>query len=100
VYEVVWGVALDPRNFHRKVTGTADLLEPTGTTTTRAGGRPAMVHRRGTAALLMPPLLRPGPPEGPPGGRETALALPWEKSVEPAARGLRQIGTQSPGGRP
>lgn len=68
VYEVVWGVALDPRNFHRKVTGTADLLEPTGTTTTRAGGRPAMVYRRGAATLLMPPLLRPGPPAGPPGG--------------------------------
>ena len=28
VYEAVWGVALDPRNFHRKVTGTAGLPGP------------------------------------------------------------------------
>ena len=41
VYEVVWGTPVDPRNFHRKVTKTAGFLEPTGTTTTRDGGRPA-----------------------------------------------------------
>ena len=28
VYEAVWGVQLDPRNFHRKVTGAAGFLEP------------------------------------------------------------------------
>ena len=58
VYEAVWGRPLDPRNFHRKVTSAAGFLEPTGETTTRDGGRPAQLYRRGTAALLHPPLLR------------------------------------------
>lgn len=60
VYEIVWGERLDPRNFHRKVTKTAGFLEPTGETTTRDGGRPAQVYRRGSAGLLHPPLLRRG----------------------------------------
>jgi 8-oxo-dGTP diphosphatase len=59
VYEAVWGVALDPRNFHRKVTGTPDFLVPTGGTTTRQGGRPAQLFRRGAAEKLNPPMLRP-----------------------------------------
>jgi 8-oxo-dGTP diphosphatase len=58
VYEIVWGTVLDARNFHRKVTGTAGLLEPTGRTTTRDGGRPAQLYRRGTGERLHPPLLR------------------------------------------
>jgi 8-oxo-dGTP diphosphatase len=58
VYELVWGVALDPRNFHRKVTGVSGLLEPTGETTTRDGGRPARLFRLGTATLLHPPIPR------------------------------------------
>lgn len=61
VYEAVWGVALDPRNFHRKVTGTPDFLVPTGGSTTRQGGRPAQLFRRGGATLLNPPMLRPEP---------------------------------------
>jgi 8-oxo-dGTP diphosphatase len=59
VYEAVWGVALDPRNFHRKVTGTPGFLVPAGGTTTRQGGRPAQLFRAGGAALLNPPMLRP-----------------------------------------
>ncbi len=59
VYETVWGVPLDPRNFHRKVTGATGFLMPTVKTTTRNGGRPARLYRRGLAELLMPPLLRP-----------------------------------------
>ena len=58
VYEIVWGERLDPRNFHRKVTKTEAFLEPTGTTTTRDGGRPAQLFRRGSAEHLHPPLLR------------------------------------------
>jgi len=58
VYEAVWGSALDPRNFHRKVTGAVGFLEPTGGTTTRDGGRPAQLYRRGPAGALHPPLLR------------------------------------------
>jgi 8-oxo-dGTP diphosphatase len=59
VYEAVWGVALDPRNFHRKVTGTPGFLVPVGGTTTRQGGRPAQLFRAGGATLLNPPMLRP-----------------------------------------
>jgi 8-oxo-dGTP diphosphatase len=59
VYEAVWGTALDPRNFHRKVTRTADFVAATGTTTTRGGGRPAMLYRAGGAPLLHPAMLRP-----------------------------------------
>lgn len=59
VYEAVWGTALDPRNFHRKVTGTPGFVAETGGSTTRMGGRPAQLYRRGTAALLHPAMLRP-----------------------------------------
>ena len=58
VYETVWGAPLDPRNFHRKVTGTPGFLEPVGETTTRNGGRPAQLYRTGPATLLAPPMLR------------------------------------------
>lgn len=58
VYEAVWGVELDPRNFHRKVTGTAGFLEPTGGVA-RDGGRPAQLYRRGPVGVLQPPLTRP-----------------------------------------
>lgn len=61
VYEVVWGVPLDPRNFHRKITGAPGLLQATGTSTTRGGGRPAMLYRHGGATMLVPPLLRAAP---------------------------------------
>lgn len=59
VYEAVWGVVLDPRNFHRKVTGTPGFLVPSGGTTTRQGGRPAQLFRAGAATVLNPPMLRP-----------------------------------------
>lgn len=59
VYEAVWGTELDPRNFHRKATKTAGFLEPTGGTTTRDGGRPAQLFRRGDLDVLSPPLTRP-----------------------------------------
>ena len=52
-------MALDPRNFHRKVTGTVGFLAPTGDATTRQGGRPAQLFRAGGATLLNPPMLRP-----------------------------------------
>ncbi len=58
VYETVWGRPLDPRNFHRKVTGTPGFVVETGATTTRDGGRPARLYRRGDANLLYPAMLR------------------------------------------
>lgn len=59
VHEAVWGITLDPRNFHRKVTGAPDFLVATGETTTRDGGRPAQLFRRGQATVISPPLVRP-----------------------------------------
>ena len=61
VYEIVWDVELDPRNFHRKVTGTPGFLDPTGESTGRDGGRPAQLYRAHAATGLHPALLRPGP---------------------------------------
>ena len=58
VYEAVWGVDLDPRNFHRKVTGADGFLVETGERTTRGGGRPAMLYVPGPAQQLHPPILR------------------------------------------
>jgi 8-oxo-dGTP diphosphatase len=63
VYETVWGEALDPRNFHRKVTGAEGFLVPTGAQTTRDGGRPAALYRRGPAHVLHPAMLRPSVPK-------------------------------------
>jgi 8-oxo-dGTP diphosphatase len=60
VYEIVWGTALDPRNFHRKITGTPGFLEPAGARTAGDRGRPAQLYRRGPATSLQPPMLRAG----------------------------------------
>lgn len=69
VYEAVWGTRLDPRNFHRKATGTPGFLEDTGRMTTGETGRPAALFRlagaarpaagQPTRAVLNPPLMRP-----------------------------------------
>ncbi|MTG88902.1 NUDIX domain-containing protein [Cellulosimicrobium sp. BIT-GX5] len=84
VYEAVWGVRLDPRNFSRKATTTAGFLEETGRTTSGGTGRPAALYRAAPAtsgtgaaadarpadvdpddapasvpAVLDPPLMRP-----------------------------------------
>jgi len=58
VYEIVWGTRLDPRNFHRKVTGTPQFLVPVRRTRTEVG-RPAELYRVGKARLLHPAMLRP-----------------------------------------
>jgi 8-oxo-dGTP diphosphatase len=60
VYEVVWNVPLDPRNFSRKVATTRGFVVPTGTQRAPETGRPAALYRRGTARALNPPLLRNG----------------------------------------
>jgi len=71
VYEAVWGVRLDPRNFSRKATSTAGFLEDTGRTTSGGTGRPAALYRAASdaadpddapasvPAVLDPPLMRP-----------------------------------------
>ena len=62
VYEAVWGSPLDPRNFHRKVTGTPGFLVPVGRPAPvgRGGGRPAALFTRGDATALRPAMLRHG----------------------------------------
>jgi 8-oxo-dGTP diphosphatase len=59
VYEIVWGTELDPRNFHRKVTGTKGFVVDTKKRRVERG-RPAKVYRVGNLRLLNPPMLRPG----------------------------------------
>jgi ADP-ribose pyrophosphatase YjhB (NUDIX family) len=58
IYEIVWDAELDPRNFHRKVTGTPGFLVPVGRMRSE-GGRPAALFRVGEVNLLHPALLRP-----------------------------------------
>ncbi|WP_159943931.1 MULTISPECIES: NUDIX domain-containing protein [unclassified Nocardiopsis] len=60
VYEVIWGIALDPSNFRRKVLKTAGFVEPTGERRAAEAGRPAALYRFGGARDLYPPLLRSG----------------------------------------
>ncbi len=58
VYEAVWGVELDPRNFHRKVMATDGFVEQISGTISATGGRPAQLFRAGKAVNLRPPLVR------------------------------------------
>ena len=58
VYEAVWGAKVDPRNFHRKVTGTPGFVTPTNHSTGGERGRPARLYTKGPATNLHPPLLR------------------------------------------
>ena len=58
VYEAVWGVALDPGNFRRKVLSTPGFVVDTGTRTSTGRGRPAALYRRGPATDLHPAMLR------------------------------------------
>jgi 8-oxo-dGTP diphosphatase len=58
VYEVVWDMPLDPRNFSRKVVNTEGFVQSTGTKRVPETGRPAALYRRGPAQTLHPPILR------------------------------------------
>ena len=58
VYEAVWGVPLDPRNFYRKIQGTQDFVIEVGPARKKGAGRPARLFRRGPGTVLYPPMLR------------------------------------------
>lgn len=58
VYEAVWGVRLDPRNFYRKVQGARDFVIPDGASKKAGAGRPARLFRAGPGTVLYPPMLR------------------------------------------
>lgn len=62
VYEAVWGVRLDPRNFYRKVQKVPGFLEPVGQERKPTRGRPARVFQAGPTTVLHPPLARPENP--------------------------------------
>lgn len=60
VYEVTWGIELEPANFRRKVDQCADFVVPTGRKRNPGpeGGKPAGLFVAGTATSLRPPLYR------------------------------------------
>ena len=94
VYEIVWGTPLDPRNFHRKVTGAEGFLVDTGAASS-SGGRPAQLYRRGDTDLLHPPMLRPKP--------RNALAPVRQSPAGPAhwhRPPPKEVASGVPGGRP
>lgn len=59
VYEAVWGVTLDPRNFYRKVQSVDGFIVPAGPSRKTEGGRPARLFRPGPRTTLHPPMIRP-----------------------------------------
>ncbi|GLW22814.1 NUDIX hydrolase [Microbispora triticiradicis] len=61
VYEAVWGIRLDPRNFYRKVQKTEGFIVPAGTARKAVTGRPARLYRAGPRTVLYPPMIRPAP---------------------------------------
>ncbi|MGD0606779.1 MAG: NUDIX domain-containing protein [Streptosporangiaceae bacterium] len=67
VYAAVWGNAPDLGNFRRKVLGTDGFVVESersqAAAAGAAGGRPPLLYRRGHAATLHPPLLRPAEPQ-------------------------------------
>lgn len=60
VYAAVWGTPPDLGNFRRKVLGTEGFVLPTDSPgrTSGAGGRRALLYRRGPATLIQPPMTR------------------------------------------
>lgn len=58
VYEAVWGVRLDPRNFYRKVQGTRGFIVADGPMRRTSNGRPARLFRAGPVQVLYPPMVR------------------------------------------
>jgi 8-oxo-dGTP diphosphatase len=63
VYAAVWGTAPDLGNFRRKVLSTdgfvVEAQRSREAAAGPAGGRPPLLYRRGGAAFLHPPMLRP-----------------------------------------
>jgi len=60
VYEIVWGVSLNPGNFQKKVLSSTGFVEDTGRNaeSSSTGGRPARLYRSGSAALINLPIRR------------------------------------------
>jgi 8-oxo-dGTP diphosphatase len=61
VYEAVWGVELDPRNFYRKLQAVPGFIVSAGSDRRTTKGRPARLFQAGPRTVLYPPLVRPDP---------------------------------------
>lgn len=61
VYEAVWGVPLDQRNFYRKVQAVDGFIVPATADRRITSGRPARLFRAGPRTVLHPSLVRPDP---------------------------------------
>ena len=59
VYEAVWGIVLDPRNFYRKVQKTDGFIVVADQEHKATSGRPARLFRAGPRKVLYPPMVRP-----------------------------------------
>jgi 8-oxo-dGTP diphosphatase len=59
VYEAVWGMRLDPRNFYRKVQNARGFIVADGPMRRTDTGRPARLFRAGPVRVLSPPMSRP-----------------------------------------
>ncbi|WP_028851331.1 NUDIX hydrolase [Thermocrispum municipale] len=59
VYEAVWGVRLDPRNFYRKAQHAPGFIVPVEAGRRSTRGRPAKLFRAGPSKVLQPPITRP-----------------------------------------
>jgi adenosylhomocysteine nucleosidase len=81
VYEAVWGVRLDPRNFYRKIQGTRDFVVPAGQGKRASAGRPARLFRAGPGTVLNPPMTRPAIPTPSLGKREEGKAMSEQKTL-------------------
>jgi 8-oxo-dGTP diphosphatase len=62
VYEAVWGVSLDPRNFYRKVQKTSGFIVAARPERKVTTGRPARLFQADPRKILYPPMLRPVEP--------------------------------------
>jgi 8-oxo-dGTP diphosphatase len=62
VYEAVWGISLDPRNFYRKVQKTDGFIVAASSERKVTAGRPARVFKAGPREVLYPPMIRPEQP--------------------------------------
>jgi 8-oxo-dGTP diphosphatase len=58
VYEAVWGVRLDPRNFYRKVQNARGFIVAAGPMRRTENGRPARLFKAGPLQVLYPPMVR------------------------------------------
>ena len=59
VYEAVWGIPLDPRNFYRKIQAVPGFIVSAGSDRRTTKGRPARLFQAGPQKVLHPPLVRP-----------------------------------------